>query len=85
VAHTIGGFVWGGSFLFVFSGKNKLPQIAKVLGFVMIIGIAWEFFESYKGMMHLSDQGYWLDTTSDVFFDVFGAYLVYLLIERSNL
>ena len=83
ITHTLGGIVVGGISMYFFElCKNHSPRISDVFFFVFFVGVVWEFFELYHGLMHTSDPGYYLDTAKDLFFDVFGSYIAYLFMFK---
>lgn len=85
ISHTLGGMMLGGVIMFLVSlGKAKNSyNLIHILLFVLCAGVAWEFFEVYTGMNALTDTGYWPDTLSDIFFDMFGSYLASVFLKRS--
>jgi uncharacterized membrane protein YjdF len=92
--HFLGGFWLAVVFMWLNSKFNIIeirpPNIDKlilVLGFVILVGVFWEFFEfgydvliSSKGYFAAAQQGT-ADTMSDLFFDLLGG-LVFLIICR---
>jgi hypothetical protein len=84
ISHTLGGMMLGGVIIFLISlskAKNN-SKLIQVLLFALCVGVAWEFFEVYTGMNALTDPGYWSDTLSDIFFDMFGSYLASVFLKR---
>jgi len=91
--HFLGGFWLAMVFLWILRKQN--PKFIKLsnylivgimtLGFVILIGVLWEFFEfgydvliSSKGYFAAAQQGV-ADTMSDLFFDLLGG-LAFLII-----
>jgi len=53
--------------------------MGRVVIFVLIVGILWEVLEVKSGMTSITDSRYLLDTAGDLFFDVFGGFLLSVL------
>ena len=85
ITHALGGgilalvFVYASN-LFLSSRSATLP---KTLLFVLIVGILWEILEARTGMTLSSEAGYAFDTASDLFFDLFGAYIFTIYTNNS--
>jgi len=91
--HFLGGF-WVAMVFFNFinpklqiTDYKLLITLILVLGFVILIGVLWEFFEflcdvfiSSKGYLEVAQQGI-ADTISDLFFDLLGG-LALLVVRR---
>jgi len=76
ITHALAGVVVAAAFvsmMLLFS--KKLPSTQNIVLFVLAIGVLWEVLEAMTGMTFVSDPGFNLDTGSDLFFDVFGAFL----------
>jgi hypothetical protein len=82
IPHTLGGIVVCSGLLYCLSLINVFPKKITMLALVFIIGVLWEIFEVKNGLTHIRDVGYALDTSSDLFFDVFGAFIAYLFISK---
>jgi hypothetical protein len=84
--HTLGGMVVAAvfSFAWIFVLGKKMPSLSKILLFTLIVGIVWEVFEAKSGMTMVSNEAYPLDTTFDLFFDLFGTYLFTILNKDSS-
>ncbi|MES2223703.1 MAG: hypothetical protein V4469_02085 [Patescibacteria group bacterium] len=80
VSHTLGGVVLG-SFCMVFRQMKPTIGLKHIIVFALFVGILWEVFEIYTGMTAFTDVGYWLDTSSDIFFDILGSTLAYLALK----
>ncbi|MCF7834047.1 MAG: hypothetical protein K9L98_01165 [Candidatus Pacebacteria bacterium] len=77
--HFLGGF-WVAIlavFLFI-PNKVSWQSVLKIVGFVLFIGIMWEFFEISLNSVTVKDDFDMIDTLSDVFFDTFGAFVAVL-------
>ncbi|MBP6883669.1 MAG: hypothetical protein KBC06_00315 [Candidatus Pacebacteria bacterium] len=79
--HFMGGLFLGLLFIYLFSSKDVAKtEVLKILFWVLLFGIFWEFFELYF-VNHIADNPFnLLDTSSDIFFDLAGGCvaLVYL-------
>ncbi len=77
----MGGLFLGLLFIYLFSSKDVAKtEVLKILFWVLLFGIFWEFFELYF-VNHIADNPFnLLDTSSDIFFDLAGGCvaLVYL-------
>jgi hypothetical protein len=84
--HTLGGVVVAAvfSFVWMFVLGKKMPSISKILLFTLVVGIVWEVFEAKSGMTMVLNEEYPLDTTFDLFFDLFGAYIFTILNKDSS-
>lgn len=75
--HILGGL---GVAMLAFSSlkyQNKEISFAKIILFVMIIGVLWEIYEYLMHIISLKDWNGILDTIKDLFDDFLGASLVY--------
>ncbi len=78
--HFLGGFWIGLMALWLASSKLELslgsksliPVALKVLLFVLFIGIGWEIFEILVNEVITDNPFDYLDTSSDIFFDLAG-------------
>ena len=90
VMHFLGGlsvaliFVWGYYFSGVGGGDVSVDKrlIMKTFLFVMIIGVAWEYFEYYFKIANPTKGNYVEDTTLDLIFDALGALLVGIISNK---
>ncbi len=79
--HFGGGFAVSMAFAilcFYFSlfTQSKAKAIGLSLLSVLVVGVAWEFFEIYAEMTFLSDgASYIKDTIFDIIMDLFGGYI----------
>lgn len=88
VLHFLGGFWEGMLFIWFFSIKN-LPLVKpsldindpklvfKVIFYVLLIGVLWELFEFYANNYIGIYPFDIIDTSSDIFFDLFGGIVFY--------
>jgi hypothetical protein len=84
--HFIGGF-WIGLvslyFLFTESKALTFQFILKILLCVLFVGIAWEVFEILVNNVTIQDSFNYLDTFSDILFDLSGgAFAVLYFLKR---
>lgn len=71
--HFLGGFWLGLFFLYLFPTKeNYSIFILKMLLFILLIGVGWEVFEILVNDVLVKNPFNYLDTISDIFFDLFG-------------
>lgn len=79
--HFAGGFSVSMAFAvlclyFSWFSESKTKIISLSLFSVLVVGIAWEFFELYVGITFLSDGiAYVKDTSFDLIMDIFGGYI----------
>ena len=81
IMHTFGG-LWVGllglylfpseSFRFSLESKALTGAVFKILLFVLIVGIGWELFEIAVNDVIAKNPFDYIDSASDVFFDLFG-------------
>ncbi len=79
VMHFLGGVSVAMIFVYAYYSTSiglKKHLIAKTFVFVMLIGIAWEYFEYYFKIANPTKGNYVEDTTLDLIFDALGALLV---------
>ncbi len=71
--HTLGGF-WIGlaSIYFLPPKNNSLNSVIKILLLVLVIGIGWEIYEIGVNDIIAQNPFNYLDTISDIFFDLAG-------------
>jgi uncharacterized membrane protein YjdF len=95
--HFVGG-LWAAILFFYLNEKffkisNKLTIFITSISFVSLIGILWEFFEYVYSLIFSSSQislflipmNLYRDTLGDLFFDLLGAiifYLIFLMVDR---
>ncbi len=73
VMHFLGGFWIGLLYFYLFSIKEKsLGSFIKALFFVLFVGIGWEVYEILVNSVIAQNPFDYLDTSSDVFFDLLG-------------
>ena len=71
--HFLGGFWLGLLFLYSYSIKEAtLRTFFNLLFFIFFIGVGWEVFEAIVNKTTLRDSFNYLDTTSDILFDLSG-------------
>ena len=74
--HFLSGFWIGLAFIYLFSPKNGFFNLVfKVLLFVFFVGIGWEVFEIFVNDIITQNSFDFLDTISDLFFDLIGGAL----------
>lgn len=79
--HFGGGFAVSMAFAILCSyfslfTQNKAKAISLSLLSVLVVGVAWEFFEIYADITFLSDgASYIKDTIFDIVMDLFGGYI----------
>jgi len=83
VMHTISGF-WVGLFFIYFFSRNNLqfPSILKVIIWVAVVGILWEFFELIVHNYIGRDLFDLIDTLSDLLCDYIGGTLAILYFSK---
>jgi len=76
IMHFLGG-LWLGLFsIYLFSIKDSsFKSILKIFFVVLLIGISWEIFEILIDKFITQNSFNFLDTMSDIFFDVLGGLL----------
>ena len=76
VMHFLGGLWVGLFFIYVFStrkqGSLSPSSFIQTLLLVLVVGILWEFFEFYLGIVSRAVFD-WSDTVSDIILDLAGA------------
>ncbi len=83
--HFLGGFWLGLAFLWLFKVINfNFKNLAIVILGVLIIGVAWEFFEIGVDKIFLKDNLNYLDIYSDIFFDLAGGMTAFLYLSKKN-
>src|SRR3989344_6951174 len=71
--HFFGGAWVGLFFVYVFGRQNQaLPSAPRILLYVLVVGLLWEFFELFSHNYIGRDSFDILDTFSDVIFDLAG-------------
>ena len=91
IMHTLGGLLIGLLALFIFftSGYIQIPKNTRVvilitLGSVLIVGLSWELWEIWFGLIDaLADK---IDSMTDLFFDLVGGTLalIYFYFKKSK-
>ena len=87
IMHFLGGFWIGLAFFYIFSPQNISGKlIFKILLLVLCIGIGWEVYEILVNDILAQNPFNFLDTLSDIFFDLFGGLcaMLYLLVPLEN-
>jgi len=81
--HFLAGFAGGfvAYWFFMRSGLFLQRRIFSVFVVVLIVGVAWEFFEYFNGITD-SHEGYALDVTVDLILDSAGAILAGFIAKR---
>ncbi|MCU0660251.1 MAG: hypothetical protein MUD00_01380 [Candidatus Pacebacteria bacterium] len=90
--HFLGGFWLGLSAIWVYFYRGKTPRQdmsfrkALLISLVAIaaFGVSWEFFEFGIDRLITFAPHNWLDTTSDIFFDLAGGIVAALLLVRKG-
>jgi len=72
IMHFLGGFWLGLLFLYFSSIQKDLNSIVRILLFVLFIGIGWEIYEVLVNDIFARNPFNFLDTISDIFFDLSG-------------
>jgi hypothetical protein len=82
--HALGGFWVGLCFIWLLKTKDlSFNSIAKIALGVLLIGIFWEMFEILVNRVIAQNPFNYLDTLSDIFFDLTGAFIsVFYFIKR---
>lgn len=81
--HFLGGFWLGLASIYLFSIKeNSLKSILKILFIVLLIGIGWEVFEIYIDKFITQNSFDFLDTISDLLFDLLGGLSAILYFKK---
>lgn len=87
--HFMGGFFCVWLVLYVLNYKNNLIlnkfAIKKALIWAFVIGLGWEWFEWGTDLYTGANNMHMLDSYSDLFFDMAGAFSAILLINFKNL
>ena len=77
--HTLAGIAVASVFCYALSLTGRKLSMGRVVIFVLMVGILWEVLEVKSGMTSITDSRYLLDTAGDLFFDVFGGFLLSIL------
>lgn len=79
ILHFLAGWVVSMTVILVLCGLSWLSRrhiIGSVILSVLAVGLLWELFELRFEITSLLDGAvYWLDTSSDIFLDLFGGFL----------
>ena len=82
--HFSAGLWVGLFFSYVFTAKEHVVPVFKVLVWVFIVGFLWEIYEFYV-YQYLMDIPFKLgDTTSDMFLDLFGGLCAILYLNENS-
>ena len=85
IMHFLSGFWIGLAFIYLFSPKNgSFFSVFKVLLFVFFVGVGWEIFEIFVNDIITQNSFDFLDTISDLFFDLIGGALAVLYFFKKN-
>ncbi len=82
ISHLIGGFGIFFVLAYVFSFKGRFPSFRSVVAVSLLIGVIWELFELRYGITSISSHRYSFDTSSDLFFDIVGGFLAFLITKK---
>lgn len=73
IMHFLGGLWLGLAFIYLFSPQDhSFNSVFKILLFVLLIGVGWEVFEIAVNDVITKNPFNYLDTLSDIFFDLSG-------------
>lgn len=75
--HILGGFLFTN--LFINLSNNKNVNFRNILIFILFIGISWEILEYALDIINLKSFVGWFDTIKDLFDDIIGAYIAFVL------
>jgi hypothetical protein len=83
--HFLGGVWLGLASIYLFSLKDdSLRSIFKIFFIVLLVGIGWEVFEIFVNKFTIQDPFNFLDTVSDIFFDLSGGcFAILYFIKRT--
>lgn len=86
--HFMGGFIsslifWSAVLYLNNENIKSNPRIYTILA-VLFIGIAWEIFELFFRLTSLYSHEFFIDTFSDIIFDIFGGLFAYYYLVRPN-
>ena len=81
--HIFGGVFVGLLYFLIFSVRNfSVRDVWKILGWILLIGLGWEFFELFA-VNHLMESPFiLLDTLSDLFFDLAGGSVAIIYFQK---
>jgi hypothetical protein len=80
--HIAGGLWAGLCAAWILARQGKTFTLAWCLAFAFLIGIGWEIFEYSEGLTMPVYFDYPYDTTKDLFMDLFGSVLGWMLALR---
>ncbi len=86
IMHFLGGAWLGLFFVYFFSqGELQINQIIKIFLAVLFVGAGWEIFEVLVNNFTNQDPFNFLDTVSDIFFDLAGgmSMILYGIFKKS--
>ncbi len=73
IMHFLGGFWVALLCVYLYPFKEKSPNVVlEVLAFVLLVGVGWEIYEMLVNSVAAQNPFDYLDTGSDLFFDLFG-------------
>ena len=80
--HILGG-VWAGfCAAWLLARREESFSLAWCIALTLFVGIAWEIFEYSEGIAMPQYLSYPLDTVKDIFMDLLGAVLAFLIARR---
>ena len=80
--HILGG-VWAGlCAAWLLARRDENFSLAWCIGFTLAVGVGWEIFEYSEGIAMPQYLSYPLDTVKDIFMDLLGAVLAFLIARR---
>jgi hypothetical protein len=89
IMHFLGGLFLGLMLIWFLSSKNSVLELSpglifKILVGVLFVGISWEIFELLFNNIVAQNPFNYLDTGSDIFFDLSGGLCAILYIWRKQ-
>lgn len=87
IMHFLGGFWVSLASFYIFLPQNISSKIIfQILFVVFFIGVGWEVYEILVNAVIAQNPFDYLDTTSDLFFDLFGGLcaILYILVPLEN-
>ncbi len=86
IMHFLGGFWLGLGVFYVFPPKeNSINFIFKILLLVLLVGVGWEVYEVLVNDVIARNPFNFLDTLSDIFFDLSGGLCAILYLWKRRL
>ena len=83
VMHFLAGFSGGLFILWFFAPFSIYKSLFLTLGYLLVVGVAWEIFEFVFDITISQPTNYWQDTIYDLINDTLGALLAYLSVYIS--